>query len=489
MTISYVGSGATASGASTIAPAYSATPQVGQLGILQVVSGHATGPVPSTPSGWTLAGTLSGGGGGFGSGTGPRRLTWFVREMRGGDAPPTTAIPSGSSGSIIAGTITLLARSAGKGWRWASSFGERTTSSTAFTTTGQSPLTFKAGDFCWLGYALPASGTTFTAQGATAAGVTFGTVTANRVTTAVTTGNAARTAAASVAVSSGAATVAPTITATLSAAGTGVAGMLRIREASSDVTAAPQSVFPPRNLVSVTGLAGDDITSVTVYRQVGTTLSPVRAAAGVDTTGTNVLLRVDAEQPFGVAHNYAADLTDVNGQTWRAYSGPITSTVDGDVISDAVRGTGARVFIEEWPEKRRSREATVFNVGGRLVTVGKPRSAAQSSITVSTDSSEDGDDLQEVLDHATEGTILIRKQISLEGVDGYQALIEDSERRQWSIPYRLWELSTAETEPWPDVLEASGYTLQDIADNMTTLSDLAAQFPTLLAIALYDWGV
>ncbi|MFB7736162.1 hypothetical protein ACFC08_17610 [Streptomyces sp. NPDC056112] len=488
MTISYVGSGATASGASSVTVAYPSAPSAGQLGVLQVVSGHATEAVPSTPSGWTLAGTLSGGGGTFGAGTGPRRLTWFVRVMRGGDTQPTTAIPSGSSGSVIAGTITLLARSAGTGWRWASSLGDRTTSSTAFTATGQSPLTFKAGDFCWLGYALPASGTTFTAQGATATGVTFGTVTANRVTSAVATGNAARTAAGSVAVSSGAASIAPTITATLSVAGTGVAGMLRIREASSDVNAAPQSVFPPRNLVSVTGLAGDDITSVTVYRQAGTALTPVRAAAGVDTTGANVLLRVDAEQPFGVAHNYAVDLTDVNGSTWRAYSGPITSTVDGDVISDAVRGVGAKVFIEEWPEKRRSREATTFNVGGRLVVVGKPRSAAQSTITVSTDTSEDGDNLQDILDHATEGILLIRKQISLEGVDGYQALIEDSERRQWTIAYRLWELSTAETEPWPDVLEASGFTLQDVANNVSTLSDLAAQFATLLAVALYDFG-
>ncbi|MFJ2719364.1 hypothetical protein [Streptomyces sp. NPDC087437] len=488
MAVSYVGSGATASGASSVTPAYPSAPQAGQLGILQVASGHASDAVPSTPSGWTLAGTLSGGGGTFGAGTGPRRLTWFVREMRGGDAQPTTAIPSGSSGSVIAGTITLLARSAGTGWRWAASLGERTTSSTAFTAAGQAALTFKPGDFCWLGYTLPASATTFTAQGATATGVTFGTVTANRFTTAVATGNAARTAAASVAVSSGAATVAPTITATLSAAGTGVGGMLRIREASSDVTASPQSVFPPRNLVSTTGLAGDDITSVTIYRQAGTTLTPVRAAAGVDTTGTNALLRVDAEQPFGVALNYAADLTDVNGQTWRVYSGPITSQVGGDVISDAVRGVGAAVFIEEWPEKRRSREATVFNVGGRLVVVGKPRSAAQSTITVSTDTREDGDALQDILDHATEGVLLIRKQISLEGVDGHQALIEDAERRQWSIPFRLWELSVAETEPWPDALEAAGFTLQDISDNFSTLSDLASSFATLLAVALYDFG-
>ena len=67
------------------------------------------------------------------------------------------------------------------------------------------------------------------------------------------------------------------MTATLTAASTGVAAVLRVREASSDINASAQSVFPPRNLVSATGLTGDDIVTATLYRQVGTDLTAVRA--------------------------------------------------------------------------------------------------------------------------------------------------------------------------------------------------------------------
>jgi len=487
MTISYLSQGGTATDAATVTPSYSVTPSAGQLGILQVVSSHPNFSTPSTPSGWTLAGSFSGGGGTLGAGTGPRRITMFVREMVGGDAKPTTSIPSGSTGSVIAGTIALLSRTTGTGWRWAWAAGEDTTSGTAFSAPCATALTWAVGDFAWWGYALPVSTDGFPSVGITAAGVTFDTAT-GRFSAGAATGNGARSGAASASVTAGSATVAPTVTSTLNTASTGVAGVLRVREAKSGIAVSPQSVFPPRNLVSVTGLEADDITSVSMFRQQGTDLTGVRAASGVDTTGADVLLRVDAEQPFGVAVNYAATLTDVNGISWTVYSGPITSTVDGDVISDAVQGTGAKVFIEAWDDKKRTRDATVFNVGGRLVVVGKPRSGAQGTVSVSTDTDDAGDALQEVLANATEGVILIRKQVTLAGVDGYLALIDDDERRTWSIPYRIWDLSTAEAEAWPDSLEAAGFTLQDIANNYSTLSDLATDFVTLLAIALFDWG-
>ncbi|MFI0576133.1 hypothetical protein [Streptomyces tendae] len=487
MTISYGGQGGTASAADTVTPAYAATPSAGQLGILQVVSGHPNDPQPTTPSGWTLAGSFSGGGGAFGAGTGPRRITMFVREMAGGDAQPTTSIPSGGTGSVIAATIALLSRSAGTGWRWAWAAGEDTTAGTAFSAACTDALTWAVGDFAWWGYALAASSAGFPAIGITAAGVTFDTATA-RFSAAGAIGNGVRTGAASAYVTAGSTTVVPTVTATLSTSTTGAAGVLRIREASADVEADPQSVFPPRNLVSATGLATDDIVSVSYYRQVGSALTPVRAATDVDVTGQNVLLRVDAEQPFGVPYEYVAVLTDVNGLTWEVHSSTFTSTVDSDVISDAVRGTGARVFIEAWPEKKRSRETTSFNVGGRLVTVGRPRSGAQSTITVSTDTTEEGDALQQVLNGLTEGVLLLRKQVTDPRVDGYQALIADGERPNWQIEYSEWDLEVAESEAWPDVLEAAGFTLQDIADNYSTLADLAADFATLLDIALNDFG-
>jgi len=488
VTISYGAAGTAASHTDTVIPPLPAGAAAGQLAICQVVSGHPNDSIPATPSGWSLVGSSSGGGGTFGLNTGPRRLTFFARVLAGGDTAPTTMIPSGSSGSVIGARVFTLSRTAGTGWRWAVTFGSDSVSDTSFSAVCATALTFKTGDFGVLGYGWVPQTASTTARGATATGITFSAATSH-LGDAITPGNGARLTMAETSVTAGTGTQAPTVTATLSAAGTGVAGLLRIREASSDVNASAQSVFPPRNLVSVTGLLADDITSVTVYRQVGTDLTAVRAASGIDTTGTNVLLRVDAEQPFGVSINYAAYLTDVNGTQWIAYSGPIASTVTSDVISDAIRGVGAPIFIEDWADKKRTRDATVFNCGGRLVVVGKKRSTSQATVTVSTDTDADGEALQDVLANATEGTILIRKQETLSGVDGHLALLDDDEKRNWQTPYRAWDLDTVETEAWPDVLEAAGFTLQDIANNFSTLQDIANFFTgTLLDIAQYDFG-
>ncbi|MEU1596212.1 hypothetical protein ABZ468_25970 [Streptomyces sp. NPDC005708] len=487
MSISFIAAGTLAAAPDTITAAYPAGATAGRLAVLQVVSGHPSDSVPSTPSGWSLAGSFSGGGGVFGLNTGPRRMTWFVRVLAGSDAAPTTAIPSGSSGSVISGRIWILDRTAGTSWRWAATFGQDTVSHTAFSAVCQTALTWKPGDFALIGYGLPNQSSAASAEAITATGITFAAVT-HVSDLGASNGNGARNIQDRSSVTAGTGTQAPTVTATLSAASTGVAGVLRVREASSVLTVNPQSVFPPRNLVAATSLVGDDIVTATLYRQVGGQLVTVRAAGGVDVTGVSSLLRVDAEQPFGVPVTYAADLTDVNGTVWRIVSGSITSTVNSDVISDAVQGTGAAVTIQAWPDKKRDRDGTVFNVGGRLVAVTRQRSAAQATITVRTLTDADGDDLQDVLDGATEGVILIRKQITMPGVDNYLAALSDSEDRTWYNPVRYWTLDTIETEPWPDFMEAAGFTLQDIANNYSTLSDLAADFTTLLAIALFDFG-
>ncbi|WP_262059661.1 hypothetical protein [Streptomyces sp. STR69] len=486
MTISFGSTGAQSTHTDTITPAVAGS--AGQLAVLQVVSGHPSDSVPSTPSGWTLVGSASGGGGTFGASAGPRRLTFFARVLLGGDANPTTAIPSGSSGSLIIGRVVSVARTAGTGWRWAASFGDDQTSGTAFSVTGTTALTWKSGDFALIGYGVASNADSYTAEAIAVSGVTFGAVT-ERADNAVTTGNGATVATASGVVSSGTATLAPTITATLASASTGIAGVMRIREASSDVNATAQSVFPPRNLVSATGLTGDDITTITLYRQVGSDLAAVRAASGVDVTGQSSFLRVDAEQPFGIALNYAAVLTDVQGAQWTVFSGPITSTVDSDVVSDAIRGVGAAVKIESPLEWKRDRDATTFNINGRIVVQGKPRSARSGTLTVRTETDDDGDSLNDLLDNATEGTILVRKQVSLSRLDGTYAFTDDTESPNWYDELRWFALSIVKSDDWPDVMEAAGFTLQDIANNFSTLSDIAAFFPTnLLAIAQYDFG-
>ncbi len=479
MTISYSAAGALSTGATSITPAYPSTPTAGELLVMVVASTHTDDSMPSTPSGWTLADSTSG----------TRRLSWFVRVAVGGDAAPTTEIPSGDSGSAIAGRIHVLARSGGTGWRWSATAGADASSGTSFSAAG-SALTWAAGDVALLGYALSGSTASATAEAVAATGITYG-ATTERADDAVATGTGARLTVASCAVTAGSGSLAPTITATLAAAATGVAGVLRVREASATLDVSEQVAVPPRMLVSVTGMSADDTVLATVYRQVGTAQTAVRAATDVDVTGQDALLRIDSEQPFGVAYQYVAVLTDVTGAQWTIATGSFTTTSSTDVISDAVRGVGAPVTIKTWPTKSRTRNATVFNVNGRLVVVGRKRSGAQAVVTVSTETTEDGDALQDVLAGATEGIILVRHSTTHPGVDGYLALISDDERPLWFSPYREWDLTTAETEAWPDILEASGFTLQDLATAFpTTLQDLATAFTpgTLLDIALYDFG-
>jgi hypothetical protein len=482
VTISYIAVGALSQNATTITPAYPAGATVGRLAVLQVASGSPTDSVPSTPSGWTAVDSFSGGGGTFGSGTGPRRITWFARVLLGSDATPTTIIPTGT-GSVIAGRIHVLSRSAGTGWRWGDTFGDDQVSGTGFSAACSTAVTWTTGDFALIGYGIAGSGSTFSAEAITATGITFGTVTEQSDDQITSIGNHEGMASATATVTAGTGTQAPTVTATLSAAAIGVASVLRVREASAALTATAQAVSPPRVLCSVTGMLAENITTASIYRVYGTARTAVRAATAVSVTGADALLRVDAEQPFGVATSYAADLTDVNGDTWTVTSGSITSTVTADVISDAIQALGASVKIEAPLDKKRDRDATIFNVGGRNLVVGRPRSKAQATITVRTESDADGDNLQAVLNGATDGVVMIRKQSTLDRLDGHYAIVSDTEAPTWYDGYRWWTLEAVEVEGWADSLEAAGFTLQDIANNYTQLQDIANANATLLILA------
>lgn len=489
MTITYGAVGTLATGATSITPAMPAGVAAGQLAVLEVVSAHTDASTPTVPSGWTLAGSFSGGGGSYGAGTGPRRLTFFCRVLVGGDVAPTTSLPAGDANSVIAGRVYRLTRSAGTGWRWTAAFGEDTSSGTGLSAVSADTPTWAAGDYALIGYAIALNSVTMSAEAISASGVTYGTVT-ERADDAAAVGHGVHLGTATCNVTGGGVAAAPTLSATLSAGSTGVAGVLRIREASSAIAVSEQSVFPPRNLVSLTGLAAEDVVSATIERQVGTDRTAVRAASSVDVTNEDVLLRIDAEQPFGVAVTYIATLLDVAGSRWELVSSSITSTVDKDVVSDAVRGIGAAVRIKPPFDKGRTRGAAQFNINGRIVVVGKKRSSPSTTATVQTETDADGDALEAVLDDATQGIILIRAQNTLPRLDGHYALLDDNEVPNWYDAYRNWTLELVRDEPWADVLEAAGYTLADIANNFTILQDIADFFTgeTLLDIALHDFG-
>lgn len=491
MGISYAGFGAVGHGPDSASPTYPATPAAGQLLVMQVASGHPDDPVPSTPSGWTRAGTLAGGGTTFGAGTGRRRLTWFVREATGADPVPIVTLPAGATGSVIIARIHVLDRSTGTGWLWSTALGEDTSRGTGFSAASTDALTFRPGDFLLLGIGDTSSAGASSNEQVTAAGATFSAVTA-RTDNASPSGYGAHLVTSTCTVTVGAVSASPTLTASLSEPVTGVGGILRLREdvPKGVITVTGQSVFPPRNLIVVSELLAGDVASATLYRNVGSDQSELRGSVGVDVTGQAALVRVDGEQPFGVPVTYTARLVDSLGDESLITSDPITSVVESDVISDAVRGVGALVTLQTYPEKQRNRDAQAFNVGGRMVVVSRRRSGPSGQITLRTLTEEAGDALNATLDDATEGIVLIRRATATPRLDGHYAVPADVEQPRWFDPIEFWQLDVVKVEAWPDVLEAAGFTLADLADNFSTLQDLADFFTpgTLLDIAIWDPG-
>ncbi len=249
---------------------------------------------------------------------------------------------------------------------------------------------------------------------------------------------------------------------------------------------AQASTFPPRVLVSLTGLVALSIVSVTIYRIADGDRTGLRGAVGLDTTGVDSVVRVDGEEPFGIVIQYVAVLVNNVGTVTEVLSSTQTVNVAARyVISDAINALGASVVVERWPDKKRTRAATTHNINGRLVVVSRPRSAASATIEVRTDTAEDGDNLNALLDSATAGTVQIRQSGDVAGFDSYLAVPDDTENRLWWSAERWWKLDVVETEAWAPDLEARGFTLDDIENAYLggTLNDIRNDFATLLLIA------
>lgn len=91
-----------ASASSTsIAPAYPAGLVEGDQLYLIIHSKPST-TAPSTPSGWSLVGTATGGGGSLGTSTGPTRMTVFTRAVPSGGVGATQSVTLGSGSSAVA---------------------------------------------------------------------------------------------------------------------------------------------------------------------------------------------------------------------------------------------------------------------------------------------------------------------------------------------------------------------------------------------------
>lgn len=175
---------------------------------------------------------------------------------------------------------------------------------------------------------------------------------------------------------------------------------------------------------------------------------------------------------------------------------PTSYTLDGGkvALSDGVGGDSAEVTILAWPEKSYDRRASKFKVGGRNVVVSGDLGQFEGEIELFTLTTSQSDNLTALLESATQGIIQVRQPGNYDGVDSYIAVTGATQRRfsqDGTDERRVWSLQVAETNAWASSLEASSYTLQDIADayDGLTLQDLADDFSTLLEIAQADWSL
>lgn len=249
-----------------------------------------------------------------------------------------------------------------------------------------------------------------------------------------------------------------------------------------------QDLYPPRNLISVTGLTLTD--SIQIYRSVGGERTEVRAATEDSVTDPS-FIRVDAEFPFGVPVTYIAV---VNSST--EYSaGPVTYSLTGGkpVFTDAITGNAAEVVIRAWDRKSYSRRSSVFQVGNRNVVVSTGSLGMYTaSIEVYVAAGSSAANFFETVTEPTEGIVQIRNADG--SINDYVAVLSADEIRfEQAVEdeQRLFVVNVAQVEPWASTLEAKAFTLQDIADYYGvsgTLADIDSDFTSLLGIAQGDFS-
>lgn len=245
-----------------------------------------------------------------------------------------------------------------------------------------------------------------------------------------------------------------------------------------------QDVYPPRVLVSVTGLTlGDDIA---VYRQRGATRTLLRDGTADDVDDTSYV-RVDTEQPFGVSINYVAV---VNGTTEYA-SAPLTVTLTGGkvALSDGITGTAAEVVIVAWPAREWTPPGSAFRAGGRNYAVTGPLGQASGTVELFTETTSAADQLELLIRTATQGIVQVRQPGGYDRVDCYwrtMALREVRHSQDGTDQRRRWTLTILEVNAWAAGLAPTGFTLFDLSEAYDTLQEIADEYATLLDIAVAD---
>lgn len=255
------------------------------------------------------------------------------------------------------------------------------------------------------------------------------------------------------------------------------------------ITVTPQDVYPPRNLITVTGLTIGD--QVALYRVALGEQVPLRAGSTVSATDV-AFLCVDAELPFGTPVYYVAVVQDM-----QVASPSVVYTLPGAkvALSDAISGDSAEVVIGAWPDKAYDRNASLLRAGSRNVAVLQEVGQYTSELELYTETDSGRENLIALLRSATNGILLIRApDIAVyPDVDAFLAVLSFRTRR-WSQdgsdPRRLWTLTVAEVDGWAPTLAATGWTYADLEAAYTglTYANLATDYAgrTYLDLAQAD---
>lgn len=473
MTITYRGAGTAATGSNaSVAPALPAGLVAGDL-MLAVASirNSGTGTV-NTPAGWTAVAT-------FGN------VTVLGRFYQAGDTAPTITFAGGvANADTIARVVAFVGVSPDAL--------TRTTAATLLNGSAQN-IAFPALDVPGAAYALLMAlwkqddqTSLTTPAGWTAIGLT-----------STTTGDDASQALfyQIQTTESDILTGSSTVTGGAAAISRGI--LLALKRAAA-IAVAEQDVYPPRAQISITGLTLGD--AVDLYRVVTGVRTLVRAGHSDGVTDTAMIV-VDAELPFGVPVSYVAVVEGVAEYA----TGVTTYALPGGkgVLSDAITGQAVEVVVTADGGHTITRDSVRMRAGGRNVVVTGPAGQDEGSYELFTEATVAHLQLETLLTTATEAIVQLRQPgvsaLSGDPYDGFDAyMVVDSYvwrrfSQDGSDPRRLTTVQYAQVEGWPDILEARGFTLGDVATyfgTSGTLADIDAFFPTgtLLDIAQADWS-
>ena len=248
-------------------------------------------------------------------------------------------------------------------------------------------------------------------------------------------------------------------------------------------------VYPARVQVTATNLTIGDVITISRSAAGSTTRVAIRGANEITAASTTLVLS-DAEQPFGVELTYRLTIGETTEEQRDVAEATVTVTLVGGkvVLSDAIAGNAVEVVVLSWPSKRRTRPTSVFPVAGRNIVVSGTRGQFEGTIELFCETTAEVEAVNALLQSATSGVLQLRQAGPYDGVDCYFVTTSDDETRysqDGSDERRVYALDVIETTAWTFTQSSGTYTLQDIADYYSgyTLATLAADYPTLLAIA------